>query len=756
MRGTFYILQESAKEKTMFGNNHMMRRFRGIAFLGNYLPRNCGIATFTHDLATAVADQSGDDQPVIVAAMNDTAEGYLYPDMVKFELRQDYPVDYSRAADFLNFSHIDVVSVQHEYGIYGGEWGSNLLTFLRDLNRPAVVTCHTVMENPEPKPREVLKEIADRAEKLVVMSKKAFGFLENSYAIPRDKIAYIPHGIHDAPFIDPNYFKDKFGVEGRRVLLTFGLLSPAKGIEYVIEALPDIIKEHPNTTYVILGATHPAVVRKEGESYRLSLQRRIRELGIEDHVLFYPRFVALNELLEYLGATDIFVTPYLYMEQITSGALSYAMGTGKAVVSTPYWHAEELLADGRGCLVPPRDPKALATEINGLLGDEIKLSAMRKRAYTHCRGMVWSAVAKSYLDLFDEVRSHAPAHFPTASAMRSPIAATNLPTPRLDHILRLTDDTGPSRHACHAVPDWNYGYFIDDAAAALVAGTKYNAIYKDERALRLTETCLSLLQTLIGSGDNKVAAGLDYTRRKEGTAGEDSIGKALWSLGYVVERGPEHLTSAANDLFHAVLPQTPMTSPLGASYAVLGASNYLQRFPGASAVRRFLLAQLNIIKDFVAVPKWFERWGSADWPVALQALFVSGRLLDSDEIRDLAKDLIADALELTQGGTVFMKQGDNLEVEELPTIAATFIEAAGAAYIDEHDDDLLMSIRAAVDWFLGGNRLNTPLYSFSTGGCHDAMTPAGVNRNQGTAATVFCLLAFLSLNELVTMKGAEK
>jgi glycosyltransferase involved in cell wall biosynthesis len=282
-----------------------------------------------------------------------------------------------------------------------------VLTFLRELNRPTVVTCHTILEDPLPMQRDVLREIADLSEKLVVMSERAFGFLENAYGVSRNKIAYIPHGIHDAPFIDPNYYKDKFGVEGRRVLLTFGLLTPNKGIEYMIEALPQIVKEHPKTTFVILGATHPAIVRANGEAYRLSLQRRVRELGLQEHVLFYPHFVALKELLEYLGSADIFVTPYLHMEQITSGALAYAMGCGKAVVSTPYWHAEELLGDGRGCLVPPRDSNALAREINGLLGDEVKLSAMRKRAYTHCRSMVWSEVARQYLELFDEVRSRA-------------------------------------------------------------------------------------------------------------------------------------------------------------------------------------------------------------------------------------------------------------------------------------------------------------------------------------------------------------
>jgi glycosyltransferase involved in cell wall biosynthesis len=730
--------------------NRMIQRFRGIAFLGNYLPRACGIATFTHDLATTVARQVGGDQPVIVAAMNDLPEGYSYPDIVKFELRQDYQIDYSRAADFLNFSHIDIVSLQHEYGIYGGEYGSNVLTFLRDLNRPAVVTCHTVLEHPKRQQKEVLAEIAAHSQKLVVMSRRAYGFLENAYSIPRNKLAFIPHGIHDTPFIDPNYYKDKFGVEGRRVLLTFGLITPAKGIEYVIEALPQIVERHPKTTYVILGTTHPAVIREQGESYRLSLQRRVRELGLEENVLFYPLFVEIEELLEYLGATDIFVTPYLHLEQITSGALAYAMGAGKAVVSTPYWHAEELLADERGCLVPPRNSDALAREIIGLLDDEVKLSAMRKRAYTYCRGMVWSAVARNYLDLFDEVRSQAPTCFPTTSVTRSPLAHTNLPLPKIDHILRLTDDTGPSRHARHAVPDWSFGYSLDDAAATLVASTKFNAIHKSDEALKLTETCLALFQTLIGDNDHtQIADGLDYTRRKVGTASDESVGKAIWALGYMVWRGPDYLAAAANDLFHQILPPDPMGSPRAAAYAVLGCCNYLRSFQGASAVRRFLKAQIKIIESYVDSPDWPEELGCTDWPVLTQACCVTATLTDSEKQRVLSGELVAKTCEITSNGTVFLSLGANPDAEELPTTGAAFIEALGAAFYDSRDSELLHYIRSAIDWFLGVNRLDIALYNFSTGGCYDAMTSAGVNRNQGTESTVYCLLAFLSLNKII-------
>ncbi len=734
----------------------IVQRFRGIAFLGNYLPRACGIATFTHDLATAVVRQVGGDQPVLVAAMNDRPEGYAYPDIVKFELRQDYQLDYSRAADFLNFSHIDIVSLQHEYGIYGGPNGHKVLTFLRDLNRPAVVTCHTVFQRPLPEQREILVEIAARAQKLVVMSQRAFGFLEDAYGIPRDKIAYIPHGIHDTPFIDPTFFKDKFGVEGRRVLLTFGLLTPNKGIEHMIEALPRIVERHPKTTYVILGATHPAEVRAHGESYRLGLQRRARDLGVEENVLFYPRFVEIEDLLEYLGAADIFVTPYLQLEQITSGALAYAMGAGKAVVSTPYWHAEELLADGRGRLVPPQDAGALARAINELLDDEVALSAMRKRAYTWCRSMVWSAVARSYLDLFDEVRSRAPTRFPSTSATRSALAHTNLPQPRMDHVLRLTDDTGPAHHARHAIPDWSFGYSLEDTAATLVVSTKFHLGQGSEEALKLIETCLALFQTLMGSGDHgQIAAGLDYSRRRVGTASEDAVGKAIWALGYLALHGPEYLVSVANDLFHQILPPTPLASPRAAAYATLGCANYLKSFPGASAVRRLLTAQVEILVEFVAAPDWPARLGSNDWPVVTQACCVANSILEREDLHRLSGELVATTGEITSHGTVFLELGDNPDAQERPTTAATFIEALGAAYYERRDPELLNHIRSAVDWFLGANRLGAALYDFSTGGCYDAMTSAGVNRNQGTEATMYCLLALLSLDKTIGLSVSE-
>jgi hypothetical protein len=479
----------------------------------------------------------------------------------------------------------------------------------------------------------------------------------------------------------------------------------------------------------------------------------VRELGLEDHVLFHPRFVEVDELLEYLGATDVFVTPYLQMDQITSGALAYAIGCGKAVVSTPYWHAEELLADGRGRLVPARDPGALATEINSLLDDEVAAATMRKRAYTHSRSMVWSAVARSYLDLFDEVRSHGLRSVPTASAMRRPIAATNLPAPKLDHLLRLSDDTGPCHHTRRTVPNWSFGYQLEDAATVLVVAAKYHDVFGDREAGRLAEICLALIQTVVGE-TTQIVAGLDYTRRRIGTASTAAIGKLVWALGYVIWRGPLLLEAPAYELFQQVLPAAECTDARGAAYAMLGAYNYLRRFPGASEVRRYLRHRVDDLLGCCSTPGWWERFGGFDWPVAAQSMTVAARFLEDDALRARAESCLREVRELTAEGTVFLRPNDNAVEEELPTTAAAFIEALGAAFYASRDETLLAPIRSATDWFLGVNRIGEALYDFSTGGCHDALTAAGLNLNQGTEATACCLLAFLTLHRMAALDTA--
>src|SRR5205823_2707526 len=457
-------------------------RINRVAFLGDYMPRQCGIATFTTDICEAVAAGYPDCE-CFVGAVNDRPEGYDYSTRIRFEIDEKEIDSYRRAADFLNINNVEVVSVQHEFGIYGGPAGSHLLALLRDVQMPIVTTLHTVLREPNEPQRFVMEQLDALSNRFIVMAERGRAILKEVYGVAPEKIDLIPHGVPDVQFIDPSFHKDHFGVEGKYVLLTFGLLSPNKGIEYVIEALPTILARHANVVFIVLGATHPHVKRDDGESYRLQLQRLARTKGVERNILFFDRFVTLEELVEFIGATDIYLTPYLNPAQITSGTLAYTVGAGKAVVSTPYWYAEELLSDGRGVLVPFRDSQAIATQVINLLDNETERHAMRKRAFMYGREMIWPKVAHRYLETFvhaAEERTRKP-----RSALRVPTLDTrppDLPLLNLSHLRRLTDDTGLVQHANFTVPNYHEGYATDDNARGLIV-----AVYLEERGEELPE-----------------------------------------------------------------------------------------------------------------------------------------------------------------------------------------------------------------------------------------------------------------------------
>ena len=373
---------------------------RIIAFVGNYLPRKCGIATFTSDLLGAVAARQPQSRCFAVA-VNDIEGRYQYPDVVRFEIEEQDLESYGRAADFLNSSNVDVVSVQHEFGIFGGAAGSYLLALLRELKAPAVTTFHTVLLKPNADQHRVIRKLIAHSIRLMVMTERGRTILQEVYQAPSAKIDLIPHGIPDVAFAATDCYKDQFGVGGRKVLLTFGLLSPNKGIEYVLNALPAVVAEFPDLVYIVLGATHPHELRTRGEAYRLSLEAIATENNLENNVIFHNRFVELKELTEFIGAADVYITPYLDEAQSTSGTLAYAFGAGKAVISTPYRHAAELLRDQRGVLVPFADPEAIARELTGLLRDEARRNTMSDNAYKLGRTMVWSNTARSYIGSFE-------------------------------------------------------------------------------------------------------------------------------------------------------------------------------------------------------------------------------------------------------------------------------------------------------------------------------------------------------------------
>src|SRR6202163_1665297 len=411
-----------------------------IAVVGNYLPRRCGIATFTTDLCDAIHAEYGLTE-LLALPVNDTEEGYAYPARVRFELAEDNLASYRQAADFLNFSNIDLVCLQHEYGIFGGRAGGHILELLRRLRMPFATTLHTVLREPNPDQRRVMGEIATLSDRLIVMSQQSAEILQEVFDVPADKIDLIPHGIPDLPFTDLSFYKDGFGTEGKEVLLTFGLLSPNKGIENVINALPQILARHSNVVYMVSGVTHPHILRREGDKYRQYLQNLARELDVESKVIFRNRFVSPQEMVELIGAADIYITPYKHKGQVVSGTLAYALSAGKAIISTPYLHAIELLDDGRGALVPFQNPAAIAQKTIELLDTPAIRHAMRKRAYLFAREMIWKKAAQGYMESFARVRSdrteNPRVQFSSHAIPKSP---NQLPALNLEHLTRMTDD----------------------------------------------------------------------------------------------------------------------------------------------------------------------------------------------------------------------------------------------------------------------------------------------------------------------------
>src|ERR1700691_4970792 len=517
-----------------------------IAVIGNYLPRQCGIATFTTDLCEAIAAEYGTAR-LLALPVNDTQGGYDYPPRVRWSLSQDDLKSYQEAADFLNFNNIDMVCLQHEYGIFGGPAGSHILHLLRGLKMPAVTTLHTVLRAPDPNQLMVMEEIAELSDRIIVMSQLSSQILQEVFKVPGSKIDMVPHGVPDLPFLDPNFYKDRFGVEGKAVLLTFGLLSPNKGIENVIQALPQILARHKNVVYIVAGATHPHVLRREGDEYRASLQALAKAVGVESQVIFHNRFVAPEEMVEFIGAADIYITPYRHEAQVVSGTLAYALGAGKAIISTPYWHAIELLDDGRGALVPFQNSDAIAQKTIELLDTPAIRHAMRKRAYQFAREMVWKRVAQGYMESFSRVRNDRMVTPRVQFSARAiPKSLNQLATLKLDHLHRLTDDTGMLQHAIFSVPNRGEGHTTDDNARALIFTVMLERVGKDQPekegrekpnvpVANFSGRYLSFLEHGFNPATGRFRNFLGYDRRWNEAAGsEDCHGGAGWALGAVL------------------------------------------------------------------------------------------------------------------------------------------------------------------------------------------------------------------------------
>lgn len=731
-----------------------------IAFVGNHPPRKCGIATFTSDLLAAVADEYPDSQCVAVP-VNDIPCGYEYPETVRFEIEEQDVSSYLRAADFLNISNVDIVCLQHEFGIYGGPAGSHILALLRELRMPVVTTLHTVLREPTADQRRVMQGLISLSTRIVVMAERGRKMLQDIYRVPFDKIDVIPHGIPDVGFVDPAFFKDQFGVEGRVVLLTFGLLSPSKGIEQVLNAMPEILAEFPDVVYIVLGATHPNELREHGESYRVSLEILAKKNRVEKNVIFYDQFVDLENLKEFIGAADLYITPYLNEAQITSGALSYAFGSGKAVISTPYWHASDLLADERGVLVPFGDSKAVAREVIALLRDDTRRHAMRKNAYLLGRDMVWSNAAQKYMRTFESSRLEGAARsrqsLATKTLDRKP---RELPMIKLNHLLRMTDSTGVFQHAIFTVPNFAEGYCTDDNARAFILTVLLGELGEDPNSLRnLATTAAAFLQHAFIPSSKRFHNHMGFDRRWFDQQGsEDSQGRAIWALGIGVGRSPfRSFQMMAGQLFALALPPvTEFTSPRAWAFSLIGIHEYLRRLSGDSMVnqtRDTLTSRLMELFEAHAKPDWcwFEDELSYDNAKLSHAMILTGQATGQPIVLDRGLQTLRWLTELQTsekghfrpiGSNGFYRRGGTrASFDQQPIEAQATVSACLEAYRATSDFWWYEHAQRAFDWFTGWNDLGLELYSPETGGCRDGLHVDRINRNQGAESTLAFLLS---------------
>lgn len=741
------------------------RDFGRIAMIGNSPPRRCGIATFTDHIRAALAS-AYPDLGIDIYAMNDGGNRYDYPADVVCTIEQDDLPDYAAAAHRINESGADVVCVQHEYGIFGGAAGAHLVKLLDRVRAPVVVTLHTVLEQPDAHQRAVIDALARRAAKLVVMAEKGRELLAAVHGIATDRIAVIPHGVPDRPLSDGVREKARFGFAGRRVLLTFGLLSPGKGIETMVRAMPEVVAAHPDALYVVLGATHPHLVAREGEAYREQLGALAAELGVSDNVCLIDTYADEETLLDYLAAADIYVTPYRNIAQITSGTLSYAVALGRPVVSTPYWHAAELVGDRLGRLVAPGDSAAFAEAINALLADPATLAALSRTVWEAGRSMIWPETARAYVELFEEALASQPARL-----FRGPERATDgIVGPRLGSVERLTDRTGMIQHSIFSVPDRNHGYCVDDNCRALMLMHRIggaDAARADELALTYAAFVQHAWNGEIGRFRNFMGFDRGWLER-EGS--EDSFGRSLWSLGDTAHRARRHdLRVWASHLFDQVAPHAFRFRSLRTkAFVILGADAMIDAHPGhepATTLVRELAAEL--VAEYAGARRpgwdWFESVLAYDNARLPQALLVAGRRLGAPALVQAGLETLAwlDARQTSPLGlfravgtdSFGREHADPLPFDQQPLEAWATIEAARDAHAITHDVRWEATARCAYAWYMGANDLGTPIGVVEDGGCFDGLMADRVNQNQGAESVLAFQFACCAIGEMTEKAG---
>ncbi len=744
-----------------------------VALIGSYVPRRCGIATFTHHLASAIAERVY-DQPlesterVRIVAVSDQDDLYNYGPEVVFEIGQHRKYDYRNAADFLNDSKFETVSLQHEYGLFGGEAGVYLLALLERLKKPVVSTLHTVLAEPNDSQREVLTRICESSAMLVVMAERARALLRDCYGVPYERIRFIHHGVPDLPFGNTEALKERFGTAGKPVILTFGLLSPNKGIEIMLDALAQIVPDHPDVVFTVLGATHPHVKRDSGESYRLSLERRVLERGIQRNVIFHNRYVSEEDLCEYLAAADIYVTPYHNKEQIVSGTLAYALAAGTAVISTPYRYAQEVLADGRGRLVEFGDVHGLAGALRAVLDDADERERMQTAAYEYGREMIWPRIALQYHETLAEARADATerAGVRAREEKRQLRMQLSLPEVQLGILLAMTDDVGILQHCVFATPDRRHGYTTDDNARAVIVASMFWSHFQDECVLAPLQTYLAFLNHARPGGGGRFRNLMSYDRRwLEVNWSDDCQGRAQWALGYLIAHAPhKSFRLLAEDLFRLSLANFEcIASPRAWAFAVVGLYYYLREFPDDQTVRAVLKTLARRLEAAfqeheTAEWSWCEDVVTYENARAPQALILAGLALDEEGLTQRGLRVLSWLLQVQTaadghlsviGSDGWLRRGgQRAPYDQQPVEAAALIEACKAAYRATREERWLIEMRRCFAWYLGQNDAGVSLIEFKSHGCYDGLVRGGVNQNFGAESCVSWLLSLLTMHEM--------
>jgi len=749
-----------------------------IAFVGTYPPRRCGIGTFTKNLVDSVvrAKVNGrlKDLNASVVALSDQGDRYEYPPEVSFEIRSPHSADYRRAAEFLNLSDVDAVSIQHEFGIFGGDDGEYLLQLMENLKKPSITTLHTILSNPTSSQLQIIKEICRLSTFVVVQSEKGKEFLTSIYGVPPFKIKLIYHGAPDVPFLDPVIYKDRFHAINKWVILTFGLLAPNKGIEIALKSLSGVIKKFPEVLYVVLGTTHPVIKKQFGEEYRLFLQKMVHNLGLEKNVVFHNYFVTEEELIQFIVAADIYLTPYLSQEQIVSGTLTYAIACGKAIISTPYYYASEMLGEERGCLSPFGDSETMSSLLIRLLDDSEQRNRFRTGCYRFGRRFVWPKIGAAYYQLFKkavEKYKSLPAFYSIPTLQKE----QGLPEVKLDYLFSITDDTGLFQHASYTIPDRRHGYTTDDNARGIVVLERNWALFKDEKVIPFLNIYLSFLRYAFNDKTGYFRNFMAYDRHfQEESGSEDSHSRALWALGCLIRRPPNQsvLTFATNLFQSASLVVEKFTSPRAWAYIIIGFNRYLERFGGDVRIKN---ATKNIMELLVTHYKnnespdwpWLENEVTYDNARIAQAVIMAGRRFNKTEVLEkglrslewlfsIQTDPSGRHLSLIGNNGWLKRGGEKAKFDQQPIEITALIDACYEAYLATKEKRWFEKAQLAFKWFLGSNDLNVVLYDSKTGGCKDGLTPTGVNENEGAESSLAFLLSLECLYQFNNLLEAEK